>query len=183
VFHYVYNDYQAFSVLNHSPTISNNDALVTGAEIEFAASPLEGLDLLVGGTFLNTKVKGIITPTGVVLDTEMPNAPKASLNGLIRYAFPLLGGEMSLQLDGNFNSAQFLDVVNSPSSREGAYFVSNMRVAFAPKDNIELAFWIKNLNNAKYRVYSIDNAGAPTPFVLDTFAKPRTVGATISYHY
>ncbi|RME69096.1 MAG: hypothetical protein D6782_00250 [Alphaproteobacteria bacterium] len=179
-FYYDYNDYQAFSLVNFVQNITNNDAKVKGAEVELALNPFEGFELSLGGSFLDTKVKGIVTPFGVVVDPKLPNAPSVSLNGLVRYAWPLLGGEMSVQLDANYNSSQFLEVTGSASSREGGYVTGNFRLAFSPNDNIEAAFWIRNFNDAKWRVYSLDVSGAPNPFINDVFARPRTFGGTIS---
>ena len=183
VFYYDYNDYQAFSLTNFVQNITNNDARVIGGEFELAVSPTDGLDLLLGGSFLDTEVEGIATPFGVIVDTEMPNAPSISLNGLARYAWPMFGGEASIQIDANYNGEQFLEVTNPTSSLEDSYIVSNLRIGFAPTDNIDASFWIRNLNNAEYRVYSLDVAGAPAPFINDVFARPRTYGGTISVRF
>lgn len=183
VFHYDYKDYQAFSLLNFNQNITNNDATVTGAEVELAVSPMDGLELLLGGSFIDSKVEGIVTPFGPVVDTELPNAPSVSLNGLARYAWPAFGGELSLQLDAKYNSEQYLEVTQSQSSLQEAYVVSNFRLGFAPNERIDASFWIRNLNNAEYRVYSLDVSGAPNPFINDVFARPRTYGGTITVKF
>jgi len=184
VFYYDYDDYQAFSLVNFVQNITNNDARVFGGEIELAISPVDGLDLLFGAAFLDSEVKGILTPFGVSVDTELPNAPSVSLNGLVRYAWPIGNdGELSLQVDGNYNSEQFLEVTNPGSALEGAYFTANFRAAYAPDERWEVSFWIKNLTDEEFRIYSLDVAGAPDPFINDVFAKPRTFGGTVSFKY
>lgn len=183
VYHYDYDDYQAFSLLNFNQNITNNDAKVTGAEVELALNPIKGFDLLLGASFIDSKVEGIVTPFGVVIDTELPNAPAVSLNGLARYAWPAFGGEMSIQMDAKYNSEQYLEVTNAASSLQKAYVVSNLRIGFAPSERIDASFWIKNLNDAEYRVYSLDASGAPNPFINDVFARPRTYGGTITVKF
>ena len=179
-FYYDYQDYQAFSLTNFVQNITNNDATVLGAEFELAMNPAEGLDLLFGGSFLDTEVEGIVTPNGTVINTEMPNAPGVSLNGLARYGFEIGKGELSFQLDGNYNGEQYLEVTNPESSKEDAYFVGNSRIAYAMDNGVTLSGWIKNITDTEYRVYSLDVAGAPAPFINDVYARPRTAGLTIS---
>ena len=179
-FYYDYTDYQAFSLTNFVQNITNNDATVVGAEFELAMNPAEGLDLLLGGSFLDTEVEGIVTPNGTVVNTEMPNAPGVSLNGLARYGFEIGMGELSFQVDGNYNGEQYLEVTNPESSKEDAYFVGNARIAYAMDNGVTMSGWVKNITDTEYRVYSLDVAGAPAPFINDVYARPVTAGLTIS---
>lgn len=180
VFYYDYEDYQAFSLTNFVQNITNNDATVIGAEFELAVNPIEGLDLMFGGSLLGSEVEGIATPNGTLVNTEMPNAPSASLNGLARYGFEVGNGELSFQVDGNYNGSQFLEVTNPASSKEDAYFVGNARIAYAMDNGVTASVWSKNILDTEYRVYSLDVAGAPEPFINDVYARPRTFGATLS---
>ena len=179
-FYYDYDDYQAFSLTNFVQNISNNDATVLGAEFELALNPADGLDLLLGGSFIDSEVKGIVTPNGSVIDTELPNAPSVSLNALARYGFEIGKGELSFQLDGNYNGSQFLEVTNPGSAKEDSYMVANARIAYAMDNDITVAGWVRNLTNTEYRVYSLDVAGAPSPFINDVYARPSTYGITVS---
>lgn len=183
VFYYDYQDYQAFSLTNFVQNITNNDATVTGAEFDLTLNPISGLDLLFGGSFIDTEVKGVVTPNGTVIDTELPNAPSVSLNALARYAWDIEAGEISVQFDGNYNGEQFLEVTNPASSEEDGYFVGNARIGFAPSDSVDLALWVRNVTDEEYRVYSLDVAGAPAPFINDVFARPRTYGATVNVKF
>ncbi len=183
LFYYDYDDYQAFSLTNFVQNITNNDATVTGVEFDLTLNPVDGLDLLLGGSFVDSEVKGISTPNGVLIDTELPNAPSVSLNALARYAWQLEGGELSVQIDGNYNGEQYLEVTNPASSLEDAYLVSNARIGFRPNDNLDVAFWVKNLADTEYRIYSLDVAGAPAPFINDVFARPRTFGASVNISF
>ena len=179
-FYYDYNDYQAFSLTNFVQNITNNDASVVGAEFELALNPVDGLDLLFGGSFVDSKVKGIVTPNGSLIDTELPNAPSVSLNGLARYGWDVGSGELSVQVDGNYNGSQFLEVTNPSSAKEDSYFVGNARIAYALENDVTLSGWVRNVTDTEYRVYSLDVAGAPSPFINDVYARPRTYGVTVS---
>ncbi|MDH4042570.1 MAG: TonB-dependent receptor, partial [Gammaproteobacteria bacterium] len=75
VFYYQYDDYQAF--LFDSVTLSNvlfnNDAEISGAELELQASPWEHWDFVLGLSYLDTTLKDIQNPIpgGAIYDRDM----------------------------------------------------------------------------------------------------------------
>jgi len=183
-FYYDYQDYQAFSVINFNQSISNNDATVTGAEFELFMSPWEGWDFLLGGSFLDTDVSDIETPTGLLIDTEMPQAPEVSINGLARYEFDIANGSLAAQLDFNYNGEHWMEVTNAPLDEEDSYLVANARLTYKNGDGKwRVTGWVKNLSDEEYRIYALDVSGAPSPFVNDVFGSPRTYGLTASYSF
>ncbi|MCR8922344.1 TonB-dependent receptor [Dasania sp. GY-MA-18] len=184
VFYYDYKDYQAFSLINFVQNISNNDARVTGAEFELFLTPWEGWDFALGGSFLDSEVDGIETPTGLFIDTELPQAPEYSFNGLARYEFDFMSGSLSTQIDFNYSSEQWLEVTNAPLDKEDSYAVFNARLTYTSQnEDWKLSGWIKNLGDEEYRIYALDVAGAPQPFVNDVYASPRTYGLTATYNF
>ncbi|AEG48132.1 TonB-dependent receptor plug [Sphingobium chlorophenolicum L-1] len=185
VFYYDYPDYQAFSLVNFVQSVTNNDATIKGAELEFNWSPVRDLTLNLNAAWLDTKVRGILTPNGIRVDTRMPQAPKVSLNGLIRYEFEGVGdGRFFVQGDAVYNAVQYLEVTNAAVDREPAYAVANARVGWTSGDGKhEIAFWVKNVTNNAHRIYALDLSGAPRPFVESVYAPPRTFGGTITAHF
>lgn len=185
VFYYDYKDYQAFSLVNFVQSVTNNDATIKGAEMEFNWTPMRGLTLNFGAAYLDTKVRDVQAPSGVLIDTEMPQSPKVSLNGLIRDEFDAIaGGRLFLQSDAVYNSAQYREVTNAPVDYQKKYAVVYARVGWTTQDGSkEIALWVKNLTDNAHRVYSLDLSGAPTPFVESVYAPPRTFGVTLSAHF
>ena len=205
-FYYDYDDYQAFGLIAAFPEIRNTDAEVYGGEVELAWSPMERLDLLAGVSFLESEIDrvptvqsffGIILPSQQIEGNELPNAPAVSINFLARYAIPMAsaGGEFALQIDGNYNSDQYLDVFNSAASKEQAYFVGNLRFSYTTADEKWTATaFVKNFTDTKHRLYLLDLAAgdlfAPpdTPpdgfgIIEQVYAPPRWVGASVSYRF
>ncbi len=182
IFYYDYEDYQAFSVLNFNQNISNNDAEIFGGEIELYASPWEGWDFVLGLAFLDTEIDDVESPNGTLIDTEMPQAPDFSGNGLVRYEFPIAAGSIAAQLDFTYTGDHWMEVTNAPVDEEDAYFIANARLTyFSSERDWRVVGWVKNLADEEYRIYALDVAGAPSPFINDVYGSPRTYGVTISY--
>lgn len=183
-FYYDYKAYQAFSLLNFVQSVTNNDATIKGAEFEVAWTPVKGLSLNLGASFLDSKVRDVRTPTGVLIDTEAPQAPSASFNGSAQYEFDVGPAMMFLQGDFVYNGAQYMEVTNADVDFEPSYFLANVQVGVRSQDNKRrLAFWVRNVGNTAYRIYGLDASGAPVPFVQDEFAPPRTYGVTASINF
>ncbi|MBL1141104.1 MAG: TonB-dependent receptor [Proteobacteria bacterium] len=186
-FYYDYSDYQAFSFnANIVPQVSNSDAMAYGGEIELFLAPARGWDVVLGAAFMDSEVDEIPDLFGgTVSDVKLPNAPTISLNWLGRYEWPVFSGAgmMSAQLDGNFNSEQFLLGTNADATAEDPYSVWNANITFKTKDEKwKTSLFVKNLTDEEYRIYSLDLAIA-TGTVTDVYAPPRWFGASLSYNF
>jgi iron complex outermembrane receptor protein len=181
-FHYDYDDYQAFFLSNLSQRIANRDATIDGLELELTVNPVSGLDLSLGASYLDGKVKDITLPSGRITDREMPMSPEWGLNGLIRYRWDAFGGTLAVQTDAMYSSTFNFYVLNPPSTQEPAYTVVNARVAFTSGDGRwELAGAVKNLFDEEYRQYSNDISSLSIG--LDAYAPPRWASVSFTYNW
>ena len=74
-FHYIYNDYQAFAIINFVPQVRNSDAHATGMEIEAFLRPLPHFNVNLGATWETSKVDFVSTAGTAVLGVLVPGAP------------------------------------------------------------------------------------------------------------
>ena len=191
IFYYDYEDYQQFSLLNATPQVVNRDATNLGGEIELFLTPGEGWDIAFGVSIIDSEVDGAPTAFGIDNeDVDLPNAPEYSINGLIRYAWPALGGELAVQLDGVQTGEQFLEGTNNPSSEEDSYFVGNISTSYTSEDERwKVSAWVKNVTDEEYRLYHLDLAVLDVfidegfGFTQEVYAPPRTYGVTLSYNF
>ena len=79
---------------------------------------------------------------------------------------------------------QFFDITNSDVSREDSYGLLNLRLAYTAgeNDNYEVAFFVKNLTDTEYRVYTFDFTG-PAGFNQQFFGPPRWFGGSLAYRF
>ncbi len=161
VFYYDYQDFQTFQWLILNQVIFNTDAEVYGAEIEIDSRPIEGLTLQFGLGTLHAVAKDIPTITGdAIRDREMVGAPDLSVNGLVRYEWPVLGGRFGLQASGSYQKDIWYDIQNHPISRENGYTVVNFRASYTGGDGAwELYAWLNNAFKEKYKSYTFDFSG------------------------
>ncbi len=185
-FYYDYKDLQALTFDTFSSYITNAaNAKVKGAEFELAANPLDGLDINLGFSYLDTKADGLTMPDGTIVDNrKLVLAPKTSFNALVRYTVPFeSGAALAAQVDMSYQSSHYFDVYNQPLARSKGYDIWNARLAYQfPGDKLEVAIWGKNIFNKKYLVYSFDFTEA-FGFNQLFYGQPAWYGATISYRY
>lgn len=182
LFYYDYDDYQSFTLQNFVTTIGNRDAIVKGAELELALRPTQGLNINFNASLLNSKVKGVVLPSGRVVDRKLPLAPDFSFSGLLRYEWASFGGTVAVQTDFSYTDAFSFTVLSAPVEREEGYFLGNARISFKPSDGpLELAAFVKNFTDKRYRAFALDLSSVG--MVEERYAPPRWWGGSISYRW
>ncbi|MDH4104490.1 MAG: TonB-dependent receptor [Gammaproteobacteria bacterium] len=192
VFYYDYTDYQAFLFDGQTLTnyLFNNDANVKGGELELAASPADGWDIVLGASYLDAVVEDVadkgalVGGVTTVKDRPMPLAPHWSLNGLVRYGFAVpWGGEMSLQADMNYVGSQHFDPLGSPAMEQGSYTLGNVRVAWTSDDRRwTVAGAVQNVTDEAVIAYSFD-LGDAIGVRQDVYVRPRWASFSVDYHW
>jgi len=157
VFYYDYEDYQAYSFDGFATFLFNAEAEAFGGELELVTSPVEGLELLLGASYLDIEVTDVplsISPNG---KEDGVLAPEFTFNGVVRYTLPAFGGDLTLQLDGFWKDDHNFNLSFTPVIREEAYGVANARVIYETPDGRWWAsLFVRNLTDEEYRTYAFD---------------------------
>ncbi len=183
-YYYDYHNYQAFVQVGYTQEIRNLQAKAKGIEAEFSTHPIVGLTVNLTGSWEESHVPNVLLPDGATLvQHDLPQAPHWSGNALVRYEFPLAGGMASVQADSMYQSHMCFTLLCAPVEQEAAYHVENMRIGFTPKDtNVDLAVYVNNIFERAYRNYAYDGSlysGA----TQSLYARPRTWGVNVRYHF
>ncbi|EGD58274.1 TonB-dependent receptor, plug [Novosphingobium nitrogenifigens DSM 19370] len=183
-YYYDYHNYQAFVQSGYTQVVRNLPAKAGGIEAEFTTHPIPGLTLQASGSWEQSHVSNVLLPDGVTLVRhDLPQAPEWSGSALIRYEFPLAGGNASVQADGLFQSSSCFTVLCAPVERESGYTVENLRFGFTPKGTqLDLSVFVNNVFNRAYRSYAYDGSlyfGSTE----SVYARPRTWGITARFHF
>jgi iron complex outermembrane receptor protein len=183
VYRYVYSDYQAFSLTNLVPQVFNSDASSYGGETELFVSPNANIDLSLGASYIKSKVDFVpgVNPGSGVSNAEFPQAPRFSLNGLARYKLQVGAGKAYAQVDGVFNTRQFLEGTNSQVSEQKAYFIGNARIGYDADAGWSVTAFVQNVFNKAYLQYNLDLGAAG--FVEQVYGRPRQFGGSLSYKF
>lgn len=181
-FYYDYQDYQAFSLVNVVPQVTNSDADARGGEIELTVAPVSGLTLQLGAAFIDSTVDAVRDVFGGTVKAEFPLAPRTSLNALARYEWPAFGGTLAVQVDGLWNDDQYLEGTNSEVSFEPSYSVWNARVSLtSANEKMQVTVYARNVTDEEYRLYSLDLG--LLGFVEQAYGPPRQIGAAVTYKW
>jgi iron complex outermembrane receptor protein len=206
VYHYMYDDYQAFSLAGGVPHVYNSDAHATGAELEAFWSPSPRFDAVFGATWETSSVDSIPAtgtqfgpilgdgsnstyctnlgdvmrcdfPQANITKAQLPNAPRFSFNYLLRYNVDVAGGNLAAQVDGVWYDDQFLEVTNGVGSLQKAYNVTNASLTYKHEGTgASITAWGRNVFNKAYRAYAL-NLGILG--VTSIYAPPATYGVTL----
>lgn len=182
LFYYDYRDYQGFFLAGLTQVVQNVDATVKGAELELAVKPTQGLNLQLGISNLETVAKHVPLPAGGFTDTELPQAPKFSVNAVARYEWNVPTGSLAVEADTKWNAHEYLELLNAPVDYQPSYALSNARLTYAHESgHWDVSGWIKNLADKEYRIYNLDLS--VLGFNQGVYAPPRTYGATFNYRW
>ncbi|HVO00275.1 MAG TPA: TonB-dependent receptor [Steroidobacteraceae bacterium] len=182
VFHYDYKNYQGFVLQGLTQVVVNLDAKVSGAEVEFAVVPTEGLNIEIGASALDTKADKVPLPSGIALDRDLPQAPKLSLNASVRYQWPAAGGKLSIEADAKWNDSQYMELVNAPVDYQKGYALSNARFGYTSgSGDWDAHAYVRNLSDERYKVYNLDLS--VLGFNQGVYGTPRTYGIEFAYHW
>ena len=187
-FYYDYQDFQAFIFENLSQIVLNADSETYGAEIEFQASPVRGLDFSAGAAYLNARVKDVDFGFGPV-DRTPPRSSKWNINSLLRYQFvPVFtsspwAGHFALQADFNYRSDFSFILTNSPAGKQPGYVIGNVRGSYTTEDGRwEAAVGVKNVADQFYfsQIFDLGSAFGNIQRFID---RPRWITASIRFNW
>lgn len=202
-YYYDYKDVQAFSIIGLDTFTLNAEGKNKGFELEVFSSPMEGLDLMIGVGYVDSKLTDL---PGVTIDAETPigvvpavvpgetltavQTPKWNLNGLARYEHELDNGFLAFQADFQYRSEHYFALVQSPAVTENGYGIVNASVAWSSEErDWEVRFGVDNLFDAEYRVQNfdlsgnIDNGGAFFGMIERYYGRPRNWRLSVTHNF
>src|SRR3984893_2957181 len=159
-YYYDYKDYQALIyTVSLEQLIVNADAKHVGGELEAEWAPTEAWRFGLGAAYVDAVVKDVDTRgNGIKGDFTPGNAPRWTGNALIRYTFPLHGGHVALQLDGNYLSRFWFNLSDLPVVEQPAFGLANVRASYTTASGkTEIGASLENLADKHYGTMGFDN--------------------------
>jgi iron complex outermembrane recepter protein len=159
-YYYDYKDYQALIyTISLEQLIVNADARHVGGELEAEWAPTEAWRFGLGAAYVDAVVKDVDTRgNGIRGDFTPGNAPRWTANALIRYTFPLYGGHVALQFDGNYLSRFWFNLSDLPIVEQPAFGLANVRASYTTASGkTEVGASLENLADKHYGTMGFDN--------------------------
>lgn len=172
-------------------TMTHNaaNARSRGLELEWSATPADGwnlggsyawLDAVYTDFFLDQELGFRFTNETDRTGNRLRNAPEHSLNLNLGYTLSLpSGGRLDTRLDWFYQSQNYQEPTNQEYAAVAAYDLANLRIAWRPDEQLEIAGWVHNLFDEQYMLhnYAVGDTGLATP------GPPRTLGVTVRYDF
>jgi iron complex outermembrane receptor protein len=110
---------------------------------------------------------------------DLPNSPKNTFNGLVRYSFPISDSlQASASFDFNSVSKTNKCAEDFVLCQADSYALYNARVSLgAPSGRWELALWGQNLGDEEYQTEIFHQL--PLGNYITAYGAPRTYGLTL----
>ena len=193
-YYYDYSDYQVFQFIGTSGAVYNADAEYYGGEVEIFANPTDNVDLIFGIAYIDPTVKDVsiaasFEPDGsisrVIRDVEPSFTPEVQFNALGRYTWPLtgVGGNVALQVDGNYASSAYHNINNFDTHYMKSYWRGNASLSwYSADERWEVTGFIDNFSDSRNQNIGFELA-AVCGCDEQSFGWPRTYGVKLRYNY
>ncbi|MGA2952288.1 MAG: TonB-dependent receptor [Caulobacteraceae bacterium] len=160
---------------------------IIGAELQLVWTPLRGLNLSAGGSYIDSEILDNFTnydPNGIVADfggQPFPNTPKWQFVSDVDYHFGLtdhldgfVGGDLTWQDTTNSQLGEL------PLLKINAYSLLGLRAGVETKDGAwRLSVWGHNVTNTYYSTAANRDLDTTVRFA----GMPATYGVTLSWRY
>ena len=179
-YYYDYKDYQAFQIIGLDTITTNANADSYGFELELQATPSDGLDVILGLAYNDIDVS-----LGDGPKTTSVQSPKWNLNGLVRYAWPLAGGELAVQFDALYRSRHYFSLTGLETVEEDGYTIANASLSYTSGNGgFTVTGFVHNLGDVQHLVQTFDLSG-PDVFgmVEQYYNKPRWWGVSLAMNF
>jgi len=183
VYYYDYNDYQSFSFRNNSSTVTNEDATYKGIDVEFFANPIDPLDIQLGVSYIDAKVKGLQITTEIFKDTAPPFTPEWQIAGLARYNWSAFGGNLAAQVNGSWKSEYYFSAKNFTAHLYDASWTMDARLTWSDAENRwNVVGFVDNFTDEIQPLIGFDVSGFYGTSQI-SYTRPRTYGVQLRRYF
>lgn len=184
VFHYDYKNYQSYSIsADGGLRVLNVDAVIDGAELALNFRPIEGLSISAGPSYLSTRQKDVPLGTGQFQDFQVPDAPKWSGSGEVRYVAKMGEAALGMQVNATYVGERSISAIDYSDQRIPSYTRLDARIDYTSADGHWTVAGFGNNLTDKVIVATRVDFTTVTGNSVDTLERPRWFGASVTYRY
>jgi iron complex outermembrane receptor protein len=167
-----------------SSQVLNNSADISGLEIETTSIINDSTRLMINLSTLDSEfTTDLVASDGFLLE-QLPYTPETTIYASIEKDF----GNYRMRLDHSrigehpsfpYSSTDPRAALSNLDSRG----ITDFRLLTEPMENMQLNFWIKNLNNKYHKMSAIPFGPTFGQLTVGYFNAPRTIGMDIHYKF
>jgi iron complex outermembrane receptor protein len=180
IFQYDYNDMQVFTLLSVGVPVAVKrnaaSARIRGAEVSVVSRIIRGVDLSMGGSFLDARFGRFVDGENDFTGNKLTGAPRWSGQIAADWTTELAeGSAIRARIDANVQSRVYFDTTNAERLSQGAYGLVNLRLGWQFGDErYEIYGWGRNVTGTRFAadIISLQDFG----FDQIAYGEPTTFG-------
>ena len=181
IFRTNYKDLQVSQLVPLCCVVVGNAATarIKGVEVEFVATPVEGLQIDGGYAYLHAVFTSFANgATANFTGNDLPRSPRHKFHLGAQYSMDVQGWGALVRVDYTNQAHSYFEASNIPTQKQEGFINLDARASItSPDKRWEVAVWGKNLTDELVPTYV--TAFAPYRQVLVPYAPPRTYGVTL----
>lgn len=156
VFQYDYNEMQVFTLQPGGVPVALKrnaaSARIRGAELSVVSRLVRGLDLSLGGSFLDARYGRFLDGARDFTGNKLTGAPRWSGQVAADWTTELArGGAIRARIDANVQSRVYFDTTNAERLSQGAYGLVNLRLGWQfGGERYEVYGWGRNVTGTRF---------------------------------
>jgi outer membrane receptor protein involved in Fe transport len=153
-----------------------------GAEIEFAATPINGLDLSASAGYTDAQYTHSNPEAGVMAGDPFPIVPQWTASASVQYRFSIMNGRSAhVRADAQYVDESISDWFSQAGLPvvQPSYELVNMRFGMDLTDRLAVTLSIDNVFDERPVLDTVE-LGPPYGYITST-SRPRTFGLTFRY--
>ncbi|WP_246038932.1 TonB-dependent receptor domain-containing protein [Peristeroidobacter soli] len=153
-----------------------------GAEIELAATPINGLDIGASAGYTDAQYTKSSVEAGVMAGDPFPIVPQWTASASVQYRFPIIGGRSAhVRADAQYVDKSISDFFSHDGLPvvQPSYELVNMRFGMDLTERLAVTVSVDNVFDERPVLDTVDY-GPPYGFITST-SRPRTFGLTFRY--
>jgi len=178
-FNYDYHHFQGFAFVGLQSIVSNYNGYFRGGELELNVKPVPSLNVMLGVSYLRSKLHDVQTTYDGVRDVEGVNSPRWTVKGSISKDFQIGNDKLTLLWSGDYVDDRYASVDNNPATFIKGSFVHNARINYhVGSMGVDLSAFVNNISDVARQTFAFDSISSEG-MVLRGYSKPRWFGGSI----
>lgn len=182
IYHYNYQDYQAFLFTTTTGFVQNVKARTNGFEIDGSARLSSNFRASVGYAYIDAKIPDYVIAPGIIRDVRPTFTSKQHANLDLTYFVPakIFRGDLEFHGNVNYQSSFFHNLKNFTADElPGRTLVDATAAWSSANGGLRLAAYIKNITDRRYPTIGFDSA-VNCGCSITSYGMPRTYGVIVS---
>jgi iron complex outermembrane receptor protein len=185
VFHYEYDDYQAFLFTTNTGVVQNVDADTNGVELQLTAMIGDNLRTVLGYAYTDAEIPNFEVAPGVFRDVRPTFTAEQAASLQARYSAPgdVFNGRVELGASVSYSSSFFHNLRNFDADELDGRTLANADISWlSSSGSWRVTGYVRNITDERYATVGF-NSAANCGCSIEAYGLPRTYGISLNTQF